>query len=363
MSFFWLLFSIFFGVSKSSKSDWNVSCASTHTADDLLKNANLDLTGKVIVYTGADGNIASQTTLALATANATLMLVCYSVDKCTFAASIIVNATGARVETEQIDLSSQASIRATAVRIIQRFNDTGGIYALVNSAGSSSTSISEDGYVSLMVINTLGPALFTELLLPILRATEHRPKGRVVNVAAAVYGADLKPPNNTVSYLKNVTESVDPYLERSGSYFQLSKYLMIHHSIELARREPLVFAMAVNPGYAIEMPHVPQKLLQLDPKIFDVCHTNFKGLAACPELYEQAAAVIAVAGVWPHPDGSSGSYLDFETKLSGWHFDPLYLFGPYQQQDPTCIPRDPPSMDQQLESDWYDEMLQLMGQK
>jgi hypothetical protein len=48
--------------------------------------------------------------------------------------------------------------------------------------------------------------------------------------------------------------------------------------------------------------------------IHQACETNFKGLSQCPEKYENAAAVVAVAAVWPNIDSFSGSYLDFDTK-------------------------------------------------
>ena len=37
------------------------------------------------------------------------------------------------------------------------------------------------------------------------------------------------------------------------------------------------------------------------------------------------------------------------------------VFGPYRQQDPTCVPRLPPPLDPMLRSAWYDEMLRLMN--
>jgi hypothetical protein len=46
-------------------------------------------------------------------------------------------------------------------------------------------------------------------------------------------------------------------LNSTGEYFGVSKYLLIHHAIELAKREPLVTAFALNPGYAIEVPGIP----------------------------------------------------------------------------------------------------------
>lgn len=91
--------------------------------------------------------------------------------------------------------------------------------------------------------------------------------------------------------------------------------------------------------------------------IHEACTTNFD-LASCPEKYEQAAAVLAVAAAQPGVQGFSGSYLDFDTTV----LPPSapQVFGPYRQRDPTCVPRPPPPLDAGLRSAWYDEMLRLM---
>ena len=135
-------------------------------------------------------------------------------------------------------------------------------------------------------------------------------------MAAAVYGITASLPNNTVDQLSRVTRAVDPALNATGKYFQLSKYLLIHHALELARRETNVHALAVNPGYAIEVKGVPQSVLRhLDPHIGKACDTNFKGLVSCPETYAQAAAVVAVAAAHPALSSVTGQYLDFRTRL------------------------------------------------
>ena len=69
----------------------------------------LDLTDKIILTTGADGNIATKLQYALANQNATLILACYHLDECNYLAQNIskdLNVTSERLFTEQIDLSS-----------------------------------------------------------------------------------------------------------------------------------------------------------------------------------------------------------------------------------------------------------------
>lgn len=102
----------------SSTIAWSVACFSNTTARAMLQSVNL--TGEVFLITGGDGHIATQVNLALLGANATLVLACYSADKCTAAAQSLVAATGVdpgHVSTQQVDLSSKASIRALAARV------------------------------------------------------------------------------------------------------------------------------------------------------------------------------------------------------------------------------------------------------
>ncbi|CAK0803464.1 unnamed protein product [Prorocentrum cordatum] len=346
---------------------WARSCSSVDTAGDAL--AGIDLAGRVLVYTGADGSLASASTLELARANASLILACRRASKCAAVLQSLASRSGtsAALEAEALDLSSAASIRAFASRVTTRHKR---IDVLVNSAGSYDTSPTEDGLVGAMQVNLLGPALLTELLLPALRG-----HGRVVNVAAAAYGTRLAA-NTTAADLAALCTSVDPRLNRTGGYFALSKFLMVHHAVELARREPTVAAVALAPGVAFRLPDVPNWakyavmhfpypdwVLQQFPaelqKFIKVCSTNEARLRSCPETQEQGAAVIVAAAAWPEVESHSGVYLDFETKQLPDGAPNVY--GPWTQSDPTCMPRRPGAMDPRLRSDWYDEMLRLMG--
>ena len=230
--------------------------------------------------------------------------------------------------------------------------------------------MTRDKLVGAMEINLLGPALLTHLLLPSLRG-----HGRVVNVAAAAYGTKFAN-GTTAADLAALCTSLNTTLNRTGGYYDLSKFLMVHHALELAKREPTVAAVALAPGIAFKLPDVPEWLkhdivhfpypdwmLKRLPEslqhFIKACTENEAGLESCPETQEQGAAVIVAAAAWPEVECHSGVYLDFDTK-------PLppgapNEYGPWTQSDPTCVPRRPDPMDEKLRSDWYDEMLRLMG--
>ena len=146
---------------------------------------------------------------------------------------------------------------------------------------------------------------------------------------------------------------------------------MTHHAIELAKREPTIAAFAVNPGVAF-LPYTlpqwlvrfpfPQWILKRLPSVWkhihDACTTNEAGLARCPEIFDNSAAVIAAAAAWPNIESYSGSYLDFDTEALPP--DAPQVYGPFVQHEPSCQPREAPSMDARLRSAWYDEMPKLM---
>jgi len=67
--------------------------------------------------------------------------------------------------------------------------------------------------------------------------------------------------------------------------------MLIHHALELSKREPNVTAIAVNPGYSIQIAGIPQQFLRLElpewlkkqlpesiQHIHKACQTNFKEL-------------------------------------------------------------------------------------
>lgn len=353
----------------SDRPPWRRHCKSTDTADDVLHG--IDLSGKIVIYTGADGSIAGESTMALAKTNASLILACRTPSKCERVRQHIISTTGMiapPVEVEQLDLSSRTSIVAFVNRTTANHPK---IDVLINSAATYGTFMTPDNLVGAMEVNLLGPALLTHLLLPALRG-----HGRVVNVAAAAYNPPFMTESTTTVSISAVCTSLNTVLNATGGYYGLSKFLMVHHALEVAKREPTVTAVALAPGVAIGLPsmpswikhalvhlHYPHWLLKLMPQAFqhfiEACTTNEAGLGSCPETLAQGAGVIVAAASWPEVSAYSGSYFDFDTK-------PLpdgapNAYGPWTQSDPTCVPRQPGHMDETLRGAWYDEMLRLMG--
>lgn len=136
-----------------------------------------DLTGTTAVVTGANTGIGEVTARELASHGATVVLACRNLAKGKEAAAGIKG----DVRVEQLDLSSQASVREFAERW------AGPLDLLVNNAGvmnPPSYRATEDGHELMFGTNHLGHFALTGRLLPALLAA---PAPRVVTVASIAH--------------------------------------------------------------------------------------------------------------------------------------------------------------------------------
>ncbi len=139
------------------------------------------MNGKKCIVTGGNAGIGYETALAIAREGADLIVVSRNPEKGKAAVEKIKQETGnQQVEMQQIDMSSQQSIRAGAEAIRKKWDR---LDVLVNNAGTwfSKRVLTEDGIETQFAVNHLAYFLFTRQLLPLLRkATE----ARVINVAS-----------------------------------------------------------------------------------------------------------------------------------------------------------------------------------
>jgi NAD(P)-dependent dehydrogenase (short-subunit alcohol dehydrogenase family) len=156
----------------------------------------IDLTGRTVVITGASPNsIGIETARALATAGATLVLGLRDAAKASAAVDDLrASMPGASIDTEPLDLTSLASVRAFAAAVMSRHPQ---IDVLVNNAGVMATPFerTSDGFELQFGTNHLGHFLLTHELMPALLAGGG---GRVVNLSSMghmIGGVDLDDPN------------------------------------------------------------------------------------------------------------------------------------------------------------------------
>ena len=167
-----------------------------------------DLRDRTFLVTGANTGIGRVTAETLARRGGKVFLACRSEEK---AGPVIegIRKAGGSAEFLALDLGSLGSVRAAAARFLARDEPR---HVLVNNAGvAGSRGATEDGFELLFGTNHLGPFLFTNLLLPRLRASA---PARIVNVASKSHydarGIDwdlLRKPTRTITALREYAVS------------------------------------------------------------------------------------------------------------------------------------------------------------
>lgn len=143
-----------------------------------------DLTGKVIIVTGANSGIGYEAAREFARKGAQTILACRSVDKAQAAlAEIKAEIPNASAEIMPLDLASQRSVHQFAEAFKAQYDR---LDVLVNNAGIMMVpyGITEDGFERQLGTNHLGHFALTGLLLDLLLKT---PGARVVNVSSGAH--------------------------------------------------------------------------------------------------------------------------------------------------------------------------------
>jgi len=141
-----------------------------------------DLSGKIVIITGANSGIGWEAALQFARKGAHTILACRSVDRAHDATRRILSlAPRAKVEAMQLDLASLASIRAFSDEFCRRRQP---LHALCNNAGVVGIpyQLTADGFEMQFGTNHLGHFALTGLLMTPLLAP---PNARVVTVASS----------------------------------------------------------------------------------------------------------------------------------------------------------------------------------
>jgi NAD(P)-dependent dehydrogenase (short-subunit alcohol dehydrogenase family) len=198
-----------------------------------------DLTGQVIVVTGANSGIGKETAVALASMGATVVMTARSAAKGEAARAEVAERAGrGRVVLGSLDLASFASVRAFAAWFLAEFDR---LDVLINNAGLMVDTRQEtaDGFELMFGTNHLGHFLLTDLLRD--RLVESAPS-RVVVVSSiahrwALKGLDRSDLQGTVRF-------------GGGRNYGLSKLANAQFAFELARQleGTGVTVNAVHPG-------------------------------------------------------------------------------------------------------------------
>jgi retinol dehydrogenase-14 len=139
------------------------------------------MSGKTCIITGANSGIGKETALGLARLGANVALVCRNAEKGRAAlADIQRESPSSKLDLLIGDMSSQASVRALAAQILEKYPR---VDVLINNAGTaiSKRALSVDGIEMTIAGNHLGAFLLTLLLFDRLKASA---PSRIVNVSS-----------------------------------------------------------------------------------------------------------------------------------------------------------------------------------
>ena len=200
-----------------------------------------NIEGKRVVVTGGNAGIGRATAEELARHGADVMITARDRAKGEAAVAAIEAAAGVVVDLGELDLSSFASIRAFAARY-QADHDR--LHVLINNAGmmAGSRQETEDGLEWTFGVNHVGPFLLTNLLLPVIQASE---PARIINLSSEAHRS-----------AKDGLDFDDLQME-AGRFsgpraYAASKLANISFTLELARRlaeaEADIRTVAVHPG-------------------------------------------------------------------------------------------------------------------
>ncbi|OCL12084.1 NAD(P)-binding protein [Glonium stellatum] len=282
-----------------------------------LTEENLpDQSGKVHIVTGGYAGVGLELTKILFQKNATIYAAGRSKDKANRAIEVIKNefpnSTG-RVEFLQLDLEDLSTIKRSAEEFLSKEPR---LDVLVNNAGimvPPAGSKTRQGYDLQMGVNCIGPFLFTQLLLPILRKTAATaPAGSVRITWASSLAADLSAPKGGV----DIDEDGMPKVHKSPELnYGQSKSGNVMFAVEAARRygKDGIISTAWNPG------HLKSELSRtagLSQTIFIKLLANPPKLGGYTELYASWSPDITLEnnGAYVIPWGRIGQYNSALTK-------------------------------------------------
>jgi NAD(P)-dependent dehydrogenase (short-subunit alcohol dehydrogenase family) len=160
-----------------------------------------------VLITGANTGIGFATAKRLVKSGADVILACRNLTKAQAAQAELIKLGGTgKVDVIELDLNSLASVKAAAELVKQRY---GSLDILINNAGifGESLHVTEDGYEQQFGVNYVAPFLFTQLLLPELKAA---PAGRIIHLASIMH------------WLGNIKP--ESFRQTSGSYRAVSAY-------------------------------------------------------------------------------------------------------------------------------------------
>ncbi|KPK16300.1 MAG: short-chain dehydrogenase [Myxococcales bacterium SG8_38] len=282
-----------------------------------------DLSGRVMVVTGANSGIGYEAARALARHGAEVVLACRSGEKAEAAAGRIrAESPSASLEIVPLDLADLASIRAFADTLRARKSR---LDALINNAGVMALPrrTTRDGFEMQLGTNHLGHFALTGRLLELLLAT---PRSRVVNVSSMAH---------TFGTIRFHDLQWERRYSKWGAYGQ-SKLanLLFTHELDKRLKETGsdTISVACHPGWAAT------NLQEVGPKMAG--SKLMETLSAWGNaMLAQDAAAGALPTVFATVEPLKGNEYVGPTRMMGWHGPPEIVQPLPKARDPETAER------------------------
>ena len=269
--------------------------SATSTTDEVL--AGLDLTGRRFLVTGASGGLGLETSRALASKGAIVVMAARAQAKNeTAAAGIRAVHPDAKLESLILDLGSLTSVRAAAVEFMSR---NVALHGLILNAGIMATPLGHtvDGFEQQFGVDHLGHFLLARDLLP--RLVESAPARVVVLSSAGHQMGDVD--FDDVNFERR---DYEPFLA-----YGAAKTCNVLHAVEIDRRyrDQGVRAFAVHPGVI----HTELGRYMTDETMASlISRLSESPVAMAWKSAEQGAATSVWAATSPLLDGRGGEYCE-----------------------------------------------------
>jgi NAD(P)-dependent dehydrogenase (short-subunit alcohol dehydrogenase family) len=143
-----------------------------------------DQSGKIFIVTGPTSGLGEETAKVLSRKNATVIMAARNIKKAESVANeILVENKNAKIDIEELDLTSLESIKNFSHQIFKKYKN---LDCLINNAGIMACPYSKtkDGFEIQMGTNHLGHFALTGQLISLLKKT---PNSRVVNVSSIAH--------------------------------------------------------------------------------------------------------------------------------------------------------------------------------
>ena len=204
-----------------------------------------DLSGKVALITGGNTGLGKETVLELAKHNPShLYLAARSPSKAEAAIQDIRTLVPtANITFLDLDLANLASVHAASTTVLTSSHR---LDLLINNAGimAQPAGLTADGYELQFGTNTIGHALLTTRLLPLLLKTAEEPDSDVRIVCLSSGSHSRAPPEGIIFPALTTDMAEYTTFQRYGQ----SKAANILFAAELARRYPGITSVSCHPG-------------------------------------------------------------------------------------------------------------------